>query len=105
MKQIRRILAILGIVLLVSMYLITLFCAVFDTGNDMAMFKASVTCTILVPILIPLFTDWPKAGRKRSCRRRCGRWKKKKISNNSTYCQILFPQNQKVHGQIKSDKT
>ncbi len=51
MKQIRRILAILGIVLLVSMYLITLFCAVFDTGNDMAMFKASVTCTILVPIL------------------------------------------------------
>ena len=52
MKQIRRILAILGIVLLVSMYLITLFCAVFDTGNDMAMFKASVTCTILVPILI-----------------------------------------------------
>ncbi len=52
MKQIRRILAILGIVLLVSMYLITLFRAVFDTGNDMAMFKASVTCTILVPILI-----------------------------------------------------
>lgn len=52
MKQIRRILAILGIVLLVSMYLITLFCAVFDTGNDMAIFKASVTCTILVPILI-----------------------------------------------------
>ncbi len=52
MKQIRRILAMLGIVLLVSMYLITLFCAVFDTGNDMAMFKASVTCTILVPILI-----------------------------------------------------
>ena len=52
MKQIRRILAILGLVLLVSMYLITLFCAVFDTGNDMAMFKASVTCTILVPILI-----------------------------------------------------
>lgn len=52
MKQIRRILAILGIVLLVSMYLITLFCAVFGTGNDMAMFKASVTCTILVPILI-----------------------------------------------------
>lgn len=52
MKQIRRILAITGIVLLVSMYLITLLCAIFDTGNGMAMFKASVTCTILVPILI-----------------------------------------------------
>ena len=52
MKQIRRILAILCIVLFVSMSLLTLFCAVFDTGNYMAMFKASVTCTILVPILI-----------------------------------------------------
>ena len=52
MKQIKRILAILGIVLLVTMYLITLFCAVFDTGNGMVMFKASVICTILVPILL-----------------------------------------------------
>ncbi len=52
MKQIKRILAILGIVLLVAMYLITLLCAVFDTGNGMIMFKASVTCTVLVPILL-----------------------------------------------------
>ncbi|KAI4447005.1 hypothetical protein C823_001524 [Eubacterium plexicaudatum ASF492] len=52
MKQIKRILAILGIVLLVAMYLITLLCAVFDTGNGMMMFKASVTCTVLVPILL-----------------------------------------------------
>lgn len=52
MKQIRRILAILGIVLLVTMYLLTLLCAIFDTGNGMTLFKASVTCTVLVPILL-----------------------------------------------------
>ena len=52
MKQMKRILAIIGIVLLVTMYFITLLCAIFDTGNDMFMFKASVTCTILVPILL-----------------------------------------------------
>ena len=52
MKQIKRILAALGIILLVAMYLITLFCAIFDTGSEMVMFKASVTCTVLVPILL-----------------------------------------------------
>lgn len=52
MKQVKRILAIIGTVLLAAMYLATLFFAVFDTGNSMAMFKASVTCTVLVPILI-----------------------------------------------------
>lgn len=52
MKQIRRILAILGIVLLVTMYLLTLLCAIFDTGSGMMLFRASVTCTILVPILL-----------------------------------------------------
>ena len=52
MKQIKRILAVLGIILLVTMYLLTLYCAVFDTGDGMFMFKASVTCTILVPILL-----------------------------------------------------
>lgn len=52
MKQLKRILAIIGIVLLVAMYFITLLCAIFDTRNEMFMFKASVTCTILVPILL-----------------------------------------------------
>ncbi len=52
MKRIKRILAAAGVVLLVLMYLITLFCALFDTGNSMMMFKASVMCTILVPILL-----------------------------------------------------
>ncbi len=52
MKKIRRILALAGVILLVIMYLVTLFCAIFDTSNGMFMFKASVICTILVPILL-----------------------------------------------------
>ncbi len=52
MKQFRRILAMLGSALLILMYLITLYCALFDTSRSMIMFKASVMCTILVPILI-----------------------------------------------------
>lgn len=52
MKQIKRILAMTGIVLLVMMYLVTLLSAVFDIGSSMALFRASVICTILVPILL-----------------------------------------------------
>lgn len=52
MKRIRRIIAIIGVVLLAVMYLVTLLCAIFDVSNGMVMFRASVTCTILVPILL-----------------------------------------------------
>lgn len=52
MKQIRRILALSGVVLLIILYLLTLYCAIFDTSHGMVMFKASVTCTILLPILL-----------------------------------------------------
>ncbi len=52
MKQVKRVLALIGVVLLAIMYLATLVCALFDTSSSMVMFKASVICTILVPILI-----------------------------------------------------
>lgn len=52
MKQIRRIIAIIGAALLAILYLITLMCAIFDTSSGMFLFKASVMCTVLVPILI-----------------------------------------------------
>ena len=34
------------------MYLVTLLSAVFDRGSSMALFRASVICTVLVPILL-----------------------------------------------------
>lgn len=52
MKRIKRILAMIGIVLLVMMYLLTLLSAIFDTGSSMALFRVSVIGTVLVPILL-----------------------------------------------------
>ena len=52
MKRIQRILALAGTVLLVVMYLLTLLSALLDQSSSMFWFRASVTCTILVPILL-----------------------------------------------------
>lgn len=52
MKRTKRILAGIGTVLLIAMYLAALLCAIFDTGDGMFLFKASIICTVLVPILI-----------------------------------------------------
>lgn len=52
MKRIKRILAMAGAVLLILMYLGTLACALLDTSSTLVMFRASVLCTILVPVLI-----------------------------------------------------
>ena len=52
MKRIKRLLATIGNVLLASMYLVTLLCAVFDVSSSMFLFRACVTCTILIPILL-----------------------------------------------------
>lgn len=56
MKKVRQILAIIGIVLLAVMYLSTIFFAIFDKSQTMGMFKASVGLTIVIPILIWLYT-------------------------------------------------
>ena len=52
MKQVKRILAVMGVVLLVLMYLVTLLSAVFDVGSSMDLFRAWVVCSVLVPILL-----------------------------------------------------
>ncbi len=52
MKKIQRVLAIAGVTLLVLMYLVTLLFALFDTSRSLILFKASVMCTVLVPILV-----------------------------------------------------
>ena len=56
MKKVKRILAIIGIVLLVSLYIITIILALTDDPNTMNAFRASVYCTFLVPVLIWAFT-------------------------------------------------
>ena len=56
MKKVKRILAIIGIVLLVSLYVITIILALTDDPSTMNAFRASVYCTFLVPVLIWAYT-------------------------------------------------
>lgn len=53
MQRLRQILAIIGIILLVGMYVLTIFAAVFDNTKTMSYLTASIAATILVP-----FTPW-----------------------------------------------
>ena len=66
MKRIKRILAITGVVLLVLLYLITLLCARFDASSSMFLFRASVTCTVLVPILLWGYTVIYRLAKKKN---------------------------------------
>ena len=56
MKKVKRLLAIIGILLLVSMYILTLVLALTDDPNTMNAFRASIYCTVLVPVLIWAYT-------------------------------------------------
>jgi len=52
----KRILALIGVILLASLYLSTLVFALIGTPLANDLFKASVVCTIMVPILLYAFT-------------------------------------------------
>ncbi len=52
MKNIKRILALIGAVLLICMYACTLIFALIDSPAAPGLLKASVAATILVPVLI-----------------------------------------------------
>lgn len=49
MKKVKQILAILGIVVLLSLYVITLVCAIVDNSNTMRMFQASIVASFIIP--------------------------------------------------------
>lgn len=52
MKKAKQIFAIIGIVLLVSLYFITLVCALTDNTSTMQVFMASVFATVVIPVII-----------------------------------------------------
>ena len=56
MKKGKQILAIIGIILLVILYLSTLVCAITDNTGTMKMFKASIFATFVIPVLIWAYT-------------------------------------------------
>lgn len=52
MKKVKQILAIIGVILLVGLYLSTLILAIFGNSNTMNLFIASIVATVIIPVLI-----------------------------------------------------
>lgn len=63
MKRSKRILALAGVVLLVLMYVSTLIFAFIDHTKSMGFLKASIACTILVPVLLYAYTMFYRLSR------------------------------------------
>ena len=55
MKNTKRIFAFAGVVILVGMYLITLFLALTDNPKTFTLFKISVGFTSLIPVLLWIY--------------------------------------------------
>lgn len=56
MKKTKQILAIIGVVLLVGLYVSTLACALFGGDNFMDLLMASIYATVVIPVLIWAYT-------------------------------------------------
>ncbi len=52
MKKVRRIIALIGIILLLAMYGSTMVFALMGSPNSKGFLMASIACTIFVPILL-----------------------------------------------------
>ena len=64
MKKAKRILALIGVIFLVAMYLSTLIFSLIDSPLASDLLKGSVAATILVPVVLygfvlPPFREWP----------------------------------------------
>ena len=66
MKKIKQILAILGILLLLGLYVTTFVMALTDNTETMLLFKASLFATFVVPVLMWAYSLVYKLARKNS---------------------------------------
>lgn len=55
MKKVKRIAAIIGIIFILSMYLISLISAIFSPAGAPGLFLASIFSTIVIPIIIYMY--------------------------------------------------
>lgn len=55
MKKMKRILSMIGVVLLLSIYLMTFIGASMASPYSSALFQASIYCTIVVPIMLYVY--------------------------------------------------
>lgn len=56
MKKTKRILALIGVVLLAGMYVSTLVFALMKHENASNMLMASILCTVIIPVLLYAYT-------------------------------------------------
>ena len=66
MKKIKQILAILGVLLLLSLYITTFVMALTDNTETMQLFKASLFATFVVPVLMWVYSLIYKLANKNS---------------------------------------
>lgn len=52
MKKMKQILAIIGVILLVGMYACTLIFALIGSPASMALLRASIAATVIIPVLL-----------------------------------------------------
>lgn len=69
MKNVKRILAIICIIVLVGMYVTTLIMAICDSSATMSMFKGCIGVTIFVPIAAYVYMCLHKYAMNRSKRK------------------------------------
>lgn len=55
MKKMKQIVALLGIIFLVLLYILTLIAAIFDTSATMKYLAVSIVATVLIPVTLWLF--------------------------------------------------
>lgn len=56
MEKVKRILALIGAILLFGMYASTLVFALTDHSSTIGLLKASIACTIILPVLLYAYT-------------------------------------------------
>lgn len=56
MKKFKRIFALIGAIILVALYVSTLVFALMDNPYSDGLLKASIACTILLPVLLYAIT-------------------------------------------------
>ena len=52
MKKLRRVLALIGAILLIGMYLATMLLAIFGNADSKGWLMASIVMTVLIPVLL-----------------------------------------------------
>lgn len=56
MKKVKQLLALIGVVILIGLYVSTLVCALSSNENFMSLLMASIYATVIIPVLIWAYT-------------------------------------------------